>query len=425
MAKKSLTHILHKIAHAQSGLAMSEKHTILEGKVHVYRRNGSPTWQCSTYLKGTNWRVSTKEDSLAKAKEWAEDWYFGLKDKGRRGELLAEKTFKEAADQFTTEYEVLTEGERNARWVQDHYRRVRANLVPFFGKMGLSTINAGTVQEYRISRLAPVEGKKPPSRSTLHHETVTLRLVLKTAVRHRWLANLPDLSQPYKKSTKVAHRAWFTPEEYKQLYTATRAKVQKAKEASRKAKNGEEAQQVSLAEQLHDKILFLANTGIRPDEANWLEYRDVEVVKDEATGQKILEIQVRGKRGVGYCKSTSGAVFPFQRMVARNKPKPKDRLFPVDHKKQFNGILEKLGLKSDREGNRRTLYSLRHSYISFRLLEGADIYQVAKNCRTSVEMIEKHYAVHLKNRLDAAAINVRKPRPAQRPKPDTSELVDN
>ncbi|TGU69961.1 site-specific integrase, partial [Mesorhizobium sp. M1C.F.Ca.ET.144.01.1.1] len=124
-----------------------------------------------------------------------------------------------------------------------------------------------------------------------------------------------------------------------------------------------------------------------------LEYRDVEIVKDKATGQKILEIQVRGKRGVGYCKSTSGAVFPFERMVARNTPKPTDKLFPVDHKKQFNGILDKIGLKLDREGNRRTLYSLRHSYISFRLLEGADIYQVAKNCRTSVEMIEKHYAV--------------------------------
>jgi hypothetical protein len=41
-------------------------------------------------------------------------------------------------------------------------------------------------------------------------------------------------------------------------------------------------------------------------------------------------------------------------------------------------------------------------------MEGADIYQIAKNCRTSVEMIEKYYAVHLKNTLDAAAINVRR-----------------
>jgi hypothetical protein len=98
-------------------------------------------------------------------------------------------------------------------------------------------------------------------------------------------------------------------------------------------------------------------------------------------------------------------------MVERNQPEPTDRLFPVDHKKQFNRILEQENLKEDRQGNKRTMYSLRHSYISFRLLEGADIYQIAKNCRTSVEMIEKHYAVHLKNSLDAAAINVRKSRP--------------
>jgi hypothetical protein len=29
-------------------------------------------------------------------------------------------------------------------------------------------------------------------------------------------------------------------------------------------------------------------------------------------------------------------------------------------------------------------------------MEGADIYQIAKNCRTSVEMIEKYYAAHIK-----------------------------
>ena len=62
-------------------------------------------------------------------------------------------------------------------------------------------------------------------------------------------------------------------------------------------------------------------------------------------------------------------------------------------------------------GNRRTAYSLRHTYICLRLMEGADIYQIAKNCRTSVEMIETFYASHIKNTLDAAAINVRKPKP--------------
>ncbi len=76
----------------------------------------------------------------------------------------------------------------------------------------------------------------------------------------------------------------------------------------------------------------------------------------------------------------------------------------------FNTILGEEGLKFDRDGNRRTAYSLRHTYICFRLMEGADIYQIAKNCRTSVEMIEKFYAAHIKTHLDAAAINVRRPR---------------
>ena len=58
--------------------------------------------------------------------------------------------------------------------------------------------------------------------------------------------------------------------------------------------------------------------------------------------------------------------------------------------------------------------SLRHTCICLRLLEGADIYQIAKNCRTSVEMIEKYYAAHLKTRLDASAINIMSARPKKK-----------
>ncbi len=382
------------------------KHTILGGKVHVYRRENSRFWQCATFLQGKNHRTSTKQSGLAETKDFAEDWYLTLRGKQSQGELVTEKTFRTATAAFEREYEVITEGERSTKWVEGHKARIRLHLKPFFGSLGLSQITAGNVQDYRVERLQNPKNGKPPSYSTLHDEIVTLRLVLKTAIRHGWIDYLPDFSAPYKASRKISHRAWFSPEEYKQLYTATRENIKAQKNKRHKL----------LAEQLHDKILFLTNTGIRPDEAKRLEYRDVEIVEDDATGETILLIEVRGKRGVGYCKSMPGAVRPFERMKERNQPEPTDRLFPVDHKKQFNRILEEQNLKVDRQGNRRTLYSLRHSYISFRLLEGADIYQIAKNCRTSVEMIEKHYAVHLKNSLDAAAINVRKPR-----KPKASE----
>src|SRR5262249_17524286 len=125
-------------------------------------------------------------------------------------------------------------------------------------------------------------------------------------------------------------------------------------------------------------------------------------------GETILEISVRGKRGVGYCKSMPGAVLPFERLKKRNNPAPTDRLFPKTHRELFNTILDEEGLKKDREGLSRTAYSLRHTYICLGLMEGADIYQIAKNCRTSVEMIEKFYASHIKHMINAAAVNVRR-----------------
>jgi integrase len=379
---------------------MPEKHTILGGKVHVYRRENSGVWQCSTYLAGKNRRVSTKEDSLGKAKDFAEDWYLQLRGKARNGEIRSEKTFREAAAQFEREYQIITEGQRNATYVKGHSTRLRLHLVPFFGNMGLSEITPGQIQEYRIHRHEETVEKngKPPARNTMHQEIVVLRQTLKTAVRHRWLDRLPDLSEPYKASGKISHRAWFSPEEYKQLYEATRERARNPKNPRYKWES----------EQLHDYVLFMANTGLRPDEANRLEFRDVKIVEDEGTQETILEIEVRGKRGVGYCKSTNDAVRPFQRLVERNKPQPTDPVFPKSHRELFNTILDEEGLKKDREGQHRTAYSLRHTYICLRLMEGADIYQIAKNCRTSVEMIEKYYASHLKNSLDAAAINIRK-----------------
>jgi hypothetical protein len=67
-------------------------------------------------------------------------------------------------------------------------------------------------------------------------------------------------------------------------------------------------------------VLFAVNTGPRADEAWRLEFRDVTIVDDDDLGNTILEIEVRGKRGVGYCKSMPGAVRPFERLRSRLRP---------------------------------------------------------------------------------------------------------
>jgi integrase len=377
-----------------------EKITLMDGRVRIYKRPRSRFWQCATFLAGRNWRESTKQETLALAKEFAEDWYLSLRGKSRAGLLTAGKTFRFVAQQFLREYQVLTEGQRSPKWVAQVEETLDRHLLPYFGSMLVSEITAGKVQEYRIHRAQNGYRGKPPARNTIANEMIPLRQVLKTAKRHGWLEHVPDVSPPFKASAKVSHRAWFSPQEYRAFYEATRER----------ARNPKKERWRWQSEQVHDYVLFMANTGLRPDEAARLEHRDVKVVRDGATGETILEIEVRGKRGVGHCKSTAGAVRPFMRLQQRNRAAPTDRIFPKNHRALFNAVLEELGMRRDRDGNLRSAYSLRHTYICLRLMEGADIYQIAKNCRTSVEMIQKHYAAHLKDTIDAAAVNVRRPK---------------
>jgi integrase len=146
-----------------------------------------------------------------------------------------------------------------------------------------------------------------------------LRQVLKWAEGMGWIPYVPNLSQPYMTQGKRGWRAWFSPEEYKQLYTATRRRITE----------GGRPGWTHHYEDMHDFVLFMANTGLRPDEALRLEFRDVQIEDDRATGDTILVDDVRGKTGVGYCKtcrarlSRSGTCAPD---VARSVKIPKPEL---------------------------------------------------------------------------------------------------
>ncbi len=161
-------------------------HSILGGKVKLYRRDdGGEHWFCSTYFQGKNRRKSTKTDSLPHAEEIAEGWYLELRGKSRAGLLDGPvgPTFNQAADVFEAEYEVSTNGERSPRWVAEHKAHLKSHLRPFFGKKGVREISADTAQEYRIHRSKTSRTGKPPARNTLDNEIITLRLVMKVALR--------------------------------------------------------------------------------------------------------------------------------------------------------------------------------------------------------------------------------------------------
>lgn len=420
-------------------------HLMFDGKLQVYQREGSKVWQCAARVGGKRHRSSTHEEEFSAAKRIAEEWYLGLRGKLAAGIIAPvknERTFADAAKEYMRETRVLVVGARSPKYIEVMDMRLKAHILPFLGDKPLTDINKGLVQSYRVKRTEdhiaktakpatearparknkpavaaqPAKPGHPPARSTMLQEIVHIRQILKFAEGKGWIPFVPSLETLHMTQTKKGRRPWFSPEEYVKLYTATGDRIS----------NGKRPGWKSHYEDMHDYVLFQANTGLRPDEAANLQIRDVQVVRDYATKQTILEIDVRGKVGVGYAKSMNGAVFPFQRLTERRRAELKAQ-FPDDSEKEldqrlavtpvfrpfnrdlFNKILEEEGLRIDRDGKRRTAYSLRHTYISSRLMEGASIHQIANNCRTSVQMIEEHYAAHIKNRLDAAAINVMRP----------------
>ena len=65
--------------------------------------------------------------------------------------------------------------------------------------------------------------------------------------------------------------------------------------------------------------------------------------------------------------------------------------------------MKSAGVETDSHGAKRTIYSLRHTYATFRLQEGVHQFILAKNMGTSTAMLEKHYG-HTSNVASAAEL---------------------
>ena len=66
----------------------------------------------------------------------------------------------------------------------------------------------------------------------------------------------------------------------------------------------------------------------------------------------------------------------------------------------FEQCLKESGLMHDRHDKKRTLYSMRHTYATFQILNGIDLHTLAVQMHTSIAMLETHYS-HLTPTLKA------------------------
>ena len=125
----------------------------------------------------------------------------------------------------------------------------------------------------------------------------------------------------------------------------------------------------------------------------------------------------------GYGKSEDYVFMP--ELFAK---KPEDNIKQRDKalvlmQRQFSVILADASLERGPNNEARTLYSLRHTCIMFRLLygEGMDLLTLARNARTSTEMIDRFYASHLEGEQNIEMIQSSRKRKTT----TTEEQIEN
>ena len=175
---------------------------MMDGRLHVYKREGSRYWQCSAFLVRTGTGASQQRPTVSPKRRTSRRIGTSVfRGKLKAGDPQARTNVRAGRRPIPTEYE--NHRRRAQRLRRRTWRRLHIHSVPFFGNIGLSG-SPGPIQEFRIKRKNEVvKGKETsPARNTLHQEIVVLRQTLKTAVRHGWLDRLPDLSEPYRAPAK-------------------------------------------------------------------------------------------------------------------------------------------------------------------------------------------------------------------------------
>lgn len=184
-------------------------------------------------------------------------------------------------------------------------------------------------------------------------------------------------------------REEFTPEEYRHLHTFARKWVKQASTARSKWYR-------TVA---YNFVLIMCNTGMRPPEAKNLRWRDVAIRKD-GQGRTLVILHVRGKDKFRDLVAAGNVADYLERVRAVSLGTELDDFVFTNEKgtpasslyeSLIEGLLEKSELRVSSSGKLRSTYCFRHTYATFRLTEGVDVYFLAKQMGTSVKMIEDHY----------------------------------
>jgi len=282
--------------------------------------------------------------------------------------------------------------------------RLQARIIPYFGKQFIKDVRyeeiTGFINYLYEHHIKPV---------TIKQYLGLLKRILMLALEKELIPKIPLFP---KIKAKSIPRGSFSCSEYRKILNASRLMRSSNDDyiaSHRSTSGGAFIKRETVPFEMTWLIQFMVNSFVRPVDIKLIQHKHIESIVGNHTYLRLNLPKTKGH--TGQIVTLRSAKFIYDRLrryqVARGYGGANDYLFlPEVRDRQgaiqlmsnhFRKILSSSKLSIGQEGQTRTLYSLRHTAITFRLLygKGIDLLTLARNARTSVEMIERFYSSNL------------------------------
>jgi integrase len=393
----------------------------LPSTLKIYRISGSKYWQMRFYNLGRYTIQSLKTTDLEEAKVLAMQLFHALVESGAyvpRKPIFAiskvcnhQLLYDVIEEVLRVEMEKVSRDEiKYASYVMTKIR-LEGLIFDFFKLHSLNKIDADVLVEF-ISFLT----NKKLAAATIQGYIAQTRKLLNLLCRKKILSALPAFpslkAQPHP-------RGAFTLTEYKAILRKSKQfRSHTFTDWGGRNKAWIKGNYHQMPHEMNWLIRFMVYTFVRPGDIRMIKNKHVEIIRGSYHYLRLNLPEV--KRHAAATVSLSPAVFVYEKLIGYQKSLgyggPEDYVFfPEESNRRkvldiagwaFNWILKDLGIKVGPHGVDRTLYSLRHTSITFRLIYGGsiDLLTLARNARTSVEMIDKFYASTLSAEMNIALL---------------------
>jgi integrase len=393
-------------------------------KLKVFKVECSKYWQARVYVNGgyrfSSLKTESKKDALRNAIKFYESVLANPKGSSRD---IKSRSFAAVGSSFIESQKLPTK----IRRYHDDRQRFTKELLPYFAEKDVAEISNADIGNF--AQKMQTKGMTP---GTTNHYLIVLRKILKYAADNRLITAVPNFPKIKGLNSNRTKRDYF---DLKEMGALTRA-------VDKLVKDKVKARGVPVTLEIKYLIQFMVNSFIRPSDLRVLRVNHVRVVDiPDATNPDYAHYLVLSHPAT---KTTDQEVVTmpaayraYKAVLDLNKTKgfgkPSDFLFLPEYANR-NTMIAVLGrifrkvveaAKVQGEGEKHTLYSLRHSSIMFRLQlgQGINTLQLAKNARTSQAMIERFYASRLTNLMGVDEIHSFKVKP-KITKKQTNEEAD-